>query len=164
MSGASQPWTGGCQCGAVRFSVGRLGRATVCHCRMCQKATGGIGGVYVIGHDITWTRGTPKHFRSSNKVRRGFCGDCGTPPTFEIDLDHGGGTDMSIAAFDRAAEIVPVLQMASEDRLPWVDALAGLPERTPEEITKVAEHYAGIVNYQHPDRETAAWPATEHPK
>ncbi len=32
--------TGGCQCGAVRFSVGRLGRASVCHCRMCQKAFG----------------------------------------------------------------------------------------------------------------------------
>ena len=158
---ADQPWTGGCQCGAVRFSVGRLGRATVCHCRMCQKATGGIGGVYVIGHDITWTRGAAKHFRSSNKVRRGFCSDCGTPLTFELD---SGGIDMAIAAFDRAGEITPVLQMASDARLPWVDALGALPERTPEEAAKVAQHYAGILNYQHPDHETALWPATENSK
>ena len=34
-------YTGGCQCGAVRFRVeGALGDASVCHCRMCQKAFG----------------------------------------------------------------------------------------------------------------------------
>jgi hypothetical protein len=33
--------SGGCQCGAVRFRVdGELGRASICHCRMCQKAFG----------------------------------------------------------------------------------------------------------------------------
>ena len=35
---------GGCQCGAVRFSVGRLGRGSICHCRMCQKAFGSFFG------------------------------------------------------------------------------------------------------------------------
>ncbi|HET7714155.1 MAG TPA: GFA family protein, partial [Bauldia sp.] len=35
----SDGWfTGGCQCGAVRFRVAALGRASICHCRMCQKA------------------------------------------------------------------------------------------------------------------------------
>ena len=34
-------YSGGCQCGAVRFRVeGALGDASVCHCRMCQKASG----------------------------------------------------------------------------------------------------------------------------
>ena len=34
-------YSGGCQCGAVRFRVeGALGDASVCHCRMCQKANG----------------------------------------------------------------------------------------------------------------------------
>ena len=33
----------GCQCGAVRFRVeGTLDDASVCHCRMCQKAFGGF--------------------------------------------------------------------------------------------------------------------------
>ena len=35
--------TGGCQCGAVRFRAAGLGRASLCHCRMCQKALGGPG-------------------------------------------------------------------------------------------------------------------------
>ena len=152
---SEQAYTGGCQCGAVRFSVGRLGRASVCHCRMCQKATGGIGGVFVTVDAFALTRGALKHFRSSNKVRRGFCAECGTPLTFEID---NGGIDMSIAAFDRAAEIAPVLQMSSEARLPWIDTLPGLPERTPEEMTRIAKHYAGIVSHQHPDHDTDAWP------
>lgn len=34
---------GGCQCGAVRYvmRVERVEKPHVCHCRMCQKATGG---------------------------------------------------------------------------------------------------------------------------
>jgi hypothetical protein len=151
----TQSHTGGCQCGAVRFKVTQLGRPSLCHCRMCQKAHGSIGGAYVVGYDLTLTRGALKHFRSSNKVRRGFCGDCGTPLTFEID---NGGTDISIAAFDRAAEIAPVIQYAPEDRLPWFDTLHTLRTRTADEEIKVAADYAGIHSHQHPDHDTEAWP------
>jgi hypothetical protein len=79
-------WSGGCQCGAVRYRVeGELGRATICHCRMCQKAMGGPFGPFVSVRveQIAWTRGQRKRFASSNNVSRGFCGDCGTPLTFE---------------------------------------------------------------------------------
>ncbi len=37
----SRIYTGGCQCGAVRYRVeGTLGDPHLCHCRMCQKASG----------------------------------------------------------------------------------------------------------------------------
>ncbi len=38
------PITGGCQCGKVRYAmhVDRVEKPHVCHCRMCQKATGGV--------------------------------------------------------------------------------------------------------------------------
>ncbi len=40
--------TGGCQCGAVRYAIsGELGRASICHCRMCQKAFGSFFGPLV---------------------------------------------------------------------------------------------------------------------
>ena len=33
---------GGCQCGAVRYRLEAKPKATsICHCRMCQKASGG---------------------------------------------------------------------------------------------------------------------------
>ena len=101
------------------------------------------------------TRGNPAYFASSNKVRRGFCAQCGTPLTFEPD---GGTVDISIAAFDRAGEIVPVIQLASESRLSWADTLSDLPTRTAEERAKVAPFYADIVSRQHPDHDTAEWP------
>jgi hypothetical protein len=148
--------TGGCQCGAVRFAVERLGRASICHCRMCQKAFGSIGGALVTAHGLAWTRGAPRHFASSNRVRRGFCADCGTPLTYAYE----GGTEVAIAAFDRAAEIAPVIQLAVESRLPWADSLPSLPTRTPAEAHRVAPFYASIVSYQHPDHDTAEWPAS----
>lgn len=146
-------WSGGCQCGAVRFRVARLGRASHCHCRMCQKAFAGIGGSLVTAHDLEWTRGAPAHFQSSNKVRRGFCVRCGTPLTFE----YPGAIDVAIAAFDRAAEIVPVIQLAPEARLPWVDGLVSLPGRTSDEKARVAPFLASIVSNQHPDHDTDQW-------
>ena len=157
---SGEQYTGGCQCGAIRFRVASLDRASVCHCRMCQKATGGIAGVFVTVAAFEVTRGALKHFRSSNKVRRGFCGACGTPLTFEIDSTQtgGGGIDISISAFDRAAEIAPVIQMASDARLPWVDSLPDLPERSPAETAGIAARYAGIVSHQHPDHDTETWP------
>ena len=81
-----QSHTGGCQCGAVRFVVeGPLGRASICHCRMCQKAFGAFYGPFVSAPKVRWTTGAPKYFASSNRVRRGFCEACGTPLSFEPD-------------------------------------------------------------------------------
>src|SRR5215212_8313948 len=89
--------TGGCQCGAVRFRVGRLGRSAICHCRMCQKAFGSFFGPLVTVFDVEWTRGAPKYFRSSQRLQRGFCGDCGTPLGA---LDSDGSVELAVGAFD----------------------------------------------------------------
>ncbi len=43
--------TGGCQCGAVRFRAEGLGRASICHCRMCQEQFGSFYGPFVTGID-----------------------------------------------------------------------------------------------------------------
>jgi len=150
--------TGGCQCGAVRFKVtGELGRASICHCRMCQKAFGGPYGALVSVNkaDLEWTRGEPKRFASSNKVDRGFCGDCGTPLTFEW---HPRIIDLAIAAFDDAASIKPVLQLDVERALPWVAGASDLPVKTPEEEAKMQAYQATIVSNQHPDHDTETWP------
>ena len=86
--------TGGCQCGAVRFEVAEDGlrTASICHCRMCQKAFGSFFAplVSVDQAALAWTRGEPRRWRSSNHVRRGFCADCGTPLTYEPDGDWPG--------------------------------------------------------------------------
>lgn len=149
----SGPWSGGCQCGAVRYRVNALGRASLCQCRMCQKAFGSVGGLLVTAKDIVWSRGALAHFQSSNKVRRGFCNACGTPITFEYD----GKIDVAIATFDRAGEIAPAVQMARGERLPYTDTLGAIPVR-PDEAQWRANWVGGITSRQHPDHDTDAWP------
>src|SRR5476651_2070536 len=113
--------TGGCQCGAVRFAVETLGRASLCHCRMCQKAFGSFYGPFVsAGDGLRWTRGAPKYFQSSNLVRRGFCGDCGTPLTFEPE---GHPVELAIGAFDNPTAFPPTIQHAVDMRMPWLSQM-----------------------------------------
>ena len=147
------PLTGGCQCGAVRFAVdGPLGGAAICHCRMCQKATGAPFGSFVTAKGgLRWVRGQPKRFQSSNKAQRGFCAACGTPLTFEW---KGQPVEVAIGAFDDPAANAPTLQLAIDSRLPWFAALPALPERPKQEAPW--ENLA--VSNQHPDHDTDRWP------
>jgi hypothetical protein len=155
-------YSGGCQCGAVRFRVeGALGDASICHCRMCQKAAGNfyLPLVSVRQAKLTWTRGEPKRFRSSNYAHRGFCGDCGTPLTYEAP----DGVALAIAAFDKPEEIAPTIQWGTEAKLPYVDGIPALPgEETMADITS-APFLADLVSYQHPDHDTDRWPAEDRP-
>lgn len=150
--------SGGCQCGAVRYRIdGALGKAGICHCRMCQKAFGSWGAalVSVPADRLTWTRGTPGIFRSSSIVSRGFCRDCGTPLFMREDGDPR--IELAIGALDCPNDAAPVEQVGVESKLAWFDALASLPahrtedERTPQDLAQLA-------TFQHPDHDTAAWP------
>lgn len=157
MSGATL--TGGCQCGAVRFRVGRLGRGSICHCRMCQKAFGNFYAPLITGFAVEWTRGAPAYFQSSNKVRRGFCAACGTPLTYElIGRRDDEEVEVAIAAFDDPTLAAPAIQVNPADKLPFTDALPSLPTRT--EDAEQAAFNASVVSYQHPDHDTAVWPPT----
>ncbi len=55
--------TGGCQCGAVRYQLRAPPKSTFCHCRMCQKATGGVFAALsmVKKADLAWTKGEPSY-------------------------------------------------------------------------------------------------------
>ncbi|THK39752.1 GFA family protein [Ensifer sp. MPMI2T] len=149
--------TGGCQCGAIRFRVeGELGDASVCHCRMCQKASGNfyLPLVSVRGAKVTWTRGERRRFQSSNAVWRGFCGDCGTPLTYEAP----DGMALAIAAFDRPQGIVPTVQWGIEAKLPYVDRVHELPGEDTMADVAADSFLADLVSYQHPDHDTETWP------
>lgn len=152
------PVTGGCQCGAVRFRIERLGRSSVCHCRMCQKATGNVFGIFVTAHGVTWTRGTPARFRSSDRAERLFCRDCGTPMAME---EAEGAFEFAIGAFDDPARAAPSVQVHLEARAPFFATLAHLPTPPDYDPARAARQDASMRRYQHPDHETADWPARE---
>jgi hypothetical protein len=149
--------TGGCQCGAVRFRMnGQPKDVSVCHCRMCQKAFGAYYAPLVaVGEaQVTWTRGAPKRFASSNFVKRGFCGDCGTPLTYEAP----DGLSLAAGAFDDPSQLPPTIQFGVECKLAFVDTIPALPERATLDDLEDAPFLPDVVSYQHPDRDTEQWP------
>jgi hypothetical protein len=148
------PFAGGCQCGAVRYTLATAPiRANICHCRMCQKAGGAPFMAFAAVNSASFllTRGAPALFASSDVVERGFCATCGTPLTYH--LKDSDTISVTIASLDDPASFAPEKQLGIETRLPWFSALAALPEvRTADWLAG-----AGIVHIgsrQHPDRET----------
>ncbi len=147
--------SGGCQCGAVRFRASKFGRSSICHCRMCQKAFGSIFGLLVTAHDLEWTRGAPKYFASSNKARRGFCEQCGTP----LSYDYGGPVEIAVGAFDDPAVAAPTIQVNLTDKLAFFGTICSLPVRPDGGEPKAEAFKAAVESYQHPDHDTVEWPA-----
>jgi hypothetical protein len=150
----SEMASGGCQCGAVRFRGSRFGRSSMCHCRMCQKAFGAPFGLLVTVHDLEWTRGAPRYFQSSNKVRRGFCADCGTPLTFEPE----GAVEIAVGAFDHPDVAPPTIQLNPAAKVSFFDEICRLPMRPDGAEPNAEQFMAEIVSYQHPDHDTDEWP------
>jgi hypothetical protein len=154
MTDAPKPvLTGGCQCGAIRFAVSATPkRISICHCRMCQKATGAPFASFadIERADFAWTRGKPSTFQSSSIALRDFCADCGTPLSYR--LIDGPKIEIMTGAFDRPDRVVPTRQFGTESRLGWVVGIANLPSQTTLQ-NYGPEKMATIVSHQHPDHD-----------
>jgi hypothetical protein len=149
-------FSGGCQCGAVRFRVAKLGQASICHCRMCQKAFGNYFAPLVMVDEVEWTRGAPTYFRSSNLARRGFCAKCGTPLCY---LEDSGAIELAGGAFDNPDVAPPTVQQVLKDKLALFDTLGTV--RHQPHLEKEAAGLAMVSGFQHPDHDTEIWPAEE---
>lgn len=127
--------TGGCQCGAVRFRAGAiLDNPHVCHCRMCQRATGNFFAPLVgVPQDrLVWTAEAPSVFESSEGHERGFCSACGTPLFYR--RTGGSYTSIMIGAFDDPAGIPMFYEFGIESRAGQLDALGHVEAYTTEAL------------------------------
>jgi hypothetical protein len=114
--------TGGCQCGRVRYQV-QVGKdeAYLCHCRMCQRATGGvsIAFVNVVRSAMIWDT-EPAWYQSSPIARRPFCATCGTPLGFAF-LDSEN-MDLTVGSFDDPGYFRPHHHFGVETmHMAWLD-------------------------------------------
>jgi hypothetical protein len=144
---------GGCQCGAVRYRLmAEPTGVNICHCRMCQKASGGpfmaFGGVKL--DQLIWTRGAPALFASSSIAERGFCAECGTPLTYR--MKERDRVSVTLGSLDEPAAVAPAIQFGIESRLPWLDAGLAAPPRKISDWLKLSD--AAVGSRQHPDHET----------
>ena len=134
--------TGGCQCGRVRYTATiENDDAYLCHCRMCQRATGGFAAAFVnvATGNLTWQRG-PDWYQSSPIAHRPFCSACGTPLGFTF-LEGAQGIDITLGSFDDPSAFVPTTHSGAESmHEAWLDTTA-LPRQTSAETPSVVDHW-----------------------
>jgi len=153
--------SGGCQCGAVRYhATEMMDNSHICHCRMCQKAVGNIFAALVAAprEAITWTRGAPARFRSSDHVDRGFCAQCGTP-LFYDDIE-ANRVNFTIGSLDHPELFPPLAHAGRESRVAWFDTLFSIEDGGITEQPERQAWWSAIkaTSRQHPDHDTAVWP------
>jgi len=142
MAGA-EAMDGGCACcGRVRFSA-RIDddEAYLCHCRMCQRATGSVSIAFksVKREDVAWTV-EPDWYESSPIARRPFCAACGTSLGFAFVKDSDS-MDLTVAAFDDPSRFVPKHHFGAESiHRAWLNT-EGLSEIRTDEHQKLVDKW-----------------------
>ena len=129
MTDADQTREGGCLCGAVRYRcVGEPLWVAHCHCKSCRRACGSVvlpwAGYPAENHEII--EGSPRSHESSKGVRRGFCGDCGTPLTYESER-YPGEVHITVGSLDDPEALPPRSHVFTEEQISWLHIEDGLP-------------------------------------
>ena len=137
---------GGCACGKVRYTA-RVDSddAYLCHCRMCQRASGNVSlALFTLPQaDVEW--GTePDWYQSSAIAERPFCSNCGTSLGFRYKEDTDN-MDLTVASFDDPSRFKPTHHFGAESvHDAWLDTSA-LPRTRSDEYQRLVDrwHKAG---------------------
>jgi hypothetical protein len=134
--------TGGCACGRVRYVASVESQdAYLCHCRMCQRASGNVS-LAMVGIEqaaVRWER-EPDWYRSSPIAQRSYCAACGTSLGFRYDQ---GTTkmDLTVASFDDPSGFRPTSHFGVESmHEQWLDT-STLPRTRSEEYDALVERW-----------------------
>ena len=125
--------TGGCMCGAVRYAVsGEPFWVGHCHCESCRSHTGAPVVTFVAykKDQVAFTKGERQIYNSSPGVERAFCGQCGTPLTWEGQSEvpeRGIIVELYISTFDDPNAFIPTNHLWYKDRIAWFDVADDLP-------------------------------------
>ena len=113
--------SGGCLCGAVRFTADPNGRRFgVCHCSMCRRWTAGVFFAVECEDRVRIEDETYLGvYRSSGWAERGFCQKCGTPLFYR--MTGQGYYAVSLEALDDREGFTFVNQIFIDDKPPYYD-------------------------------------------
>ncbi|MEO7379126.1 MAG: GFA family protein [Sphingomicrobium sp.] len=135
--------TGGCACGRVRFEAAvDSDEAYLCHCRMCQRASGNVSlaMVGIAQDDVRWSH-EPDWYASSAIAQRPYCANCGTSLGFRYNKDTDK-MDLTVAPFDDPSRFKPVSHFGAESiHEAWLDTTA-LPRIRSDEYQKLVDRWS----------------------
>ncbi len=133
---------GGCACGRIRFSARiESDEAYLCHCRMCQRATGSVSIAFknVKQADVEWGH-EPDWYDSSPIARRPYCRECGTSLGFKY-VEGTENIDLAVAAFDDPSRFKPTSHFGAEAmHRAWLST-EGLPEQRSDQYQKLVDKW-----------------------
>ena len=119
---------GGCLCGQVRWRArGPALNTRACHCRLCQRATGGpffARAVFPPDRFERW--GETTAWNSSARVQRLSCARCGTP-VFAVPSDPPARIAVSITTCDDRQALRPDRHIWVSEKVAWLSLDDGLP-------------------------------------
>jgi hypothetical protein len=120
---------GGCLCGAIRYRVeGLCSNSMICHCRTCRRvaAAPAVAWATFPANRFSILQGRPVEFRSSEHVRRMFCGECGTALTY-AHSDEPEFIDVTTCSLDEPDAFPPTHHSWLSHDVAWVKFGDGLP-------------------------------------
>jgi hypothetical protein len=121
----TDPITGGCRCGAVRYALSSLPRVYCCHCRDCQTWSMSAFSQNAVVREEAFrvTAGAPVEFRLTNpsgSISHQFaCGACHTR-LYNRNSARPGLMIVRAGTLDRSDEIEPVLHIWTKRKQPWI--------------------------------------------
>lgn len=121
--------TGSCLCGQIRFSVSaEPGEAVACHCVQCRKQSGHVWASVNVPRSALALEGEEhlRWYQSSAKVRRGFCGHCGS--VLFWDPPARDWTSIATGAFDLPTGLRLARHIYVAEKGDYYDIGDGLPQ------------------------------------
>ena len=124
--------SGHCLCKAIQFAYDAEPNWTLnCHCEDCRRAVSAPMATWISvpNSAFRFTAGEPRYYESSKRVRRSFCGRCGSPLTYENGKLPNEIHVLAVALSDPSS-VEPSAHIAVKDQLPWFEAADDLPRYT----------------------------------
>lgn len=129
------PLEGGCACGAVRYRCdAEPVRMFQCHCRDCQRATGGpfVAGLLVPRKAFQFVKGTPLYYTvpsaRGGTNTRGFCGVCGSRLTGGQRGPEWPFIGITASSLDDPDQFKSQMHVFASQAQPWDNLEDGLPK------------------------------------
>ncbi len=123
---------GACLCGRVVIEVAGAveHQPEACHCTLCRKHSGHVLSAVNVRRDALRVGGEEhvRWYRSSDKVERGFCGECGSTLFWKPTLDGYQFTAVSMGLFEGPTGLTLAKHTFVADKGDYYEISDGAPQ------------------------------------